>query len=879
MLGETYGDVELLFAILGELASRELSLKTGRHSVWSPRWIGGDRPLAIPGELDLCVHLPLDFAGTRGALLLRAVDADRLETQARKRGTLTRPPAPELPDDRPLLRQLLEGVLARPCALLGFLCDQPYRLRGLNVQALSTPAQRALHEIAFTRQGLVQADLPLLLHGLDAMPTALLLPPDLCAGAATALSDPGRIQVTESEFLERAPELRRGLATWVGEQTGQEGAAGEDEGDEGDGPSLPGDAVEAQAHRDGYRSGRSRSEWESDGPGSGDEAGIDALLAALTGAQSDEGSAEGEEEVVLRAPEDLVFAQMFFPRNVATATRQKLGLSIHVRAVEMAAVPLRRMCLEPPGQLLRVAYIGQCDANTCFVFPEARLATLAARAGLEAMELLDHLLSPGARLLQGRLGLLLPWVLDETRVDFSRYRPPRGGHTIRIAYEMTVDGEEPVAFVQYAPTAFVNQLVSELAGEGVDLLKGSLRNLMLGFLSLNALLGACALEDPQRAAAWLSPVLGDELIPVTRPGESIPDVHDFDPLAALPGPSLRELMHSPNITRHQASTVAAALTLARRETRDAILAVAATAQASRLGSLLRRAEARPATEVWKCARAFAGSIYCTLINGKAPTPPAMQPQVDWYARRLKLEWRVRGREVLKDPAYVIPPLLDFQSLAELSDRDLRMVLERPRVLAVEPEKLARALSAPGCKVRPRVLRNVSEVRRAAIAPHINESTPPEEIRHEQLTLSQHVYFTLLEDRIEPPPSVRAQIDAYLELVNDELRQWSRGVLHDRTFGRVLAALTEDERRQVHKLVGRQGVLWALQEAPAEVLALFLDDLSEEGRDRLRGDLAHAGAQAATADERLWRTAAARLTLVDAARVLVALRTRPSRSRG
>ena len=486
---------EFLFALLGELAGRELTLKTGRHSVWSPRSLGRDAPVVIPGELDLCAHLPLNFTGARAALLLSTVDAERLETQSHRRGTLTTSLDPVPSGDFPLLGQLLEGVLARSCALLGFLCDQPLRLCGVNVQRLSTPARRAMHEIAFTRQGMVQAELPLLLHGLDPMPTAMLLPSDLYTQAAATLSDPGRIQVAESVFLERAPALRHGLTAWLGDHGGQEGADGAGDREEEDGEGLLSSAADAL---------RGSETEPAVGPAD-DETGIDALLDALAGEPADGPSTEDDEDVVLQAPEDLVFAQMFFPRNVAQVMRERVGVTVHVRAVEMAAVPLSRLCLEPPGELLRVRFGGPCKADTCLVFPDSRFAALGERVGLSTHLLLVRLMEPGFSLINGLSGGLAPFVHRGVRANFSRYRAPQGGHTIRITYEMTVSGEEPLAFVQYAPTAFVNELLGDLAGDGVDFLKGSRRNLMLGFLSLNALLGAYAIEDPARAAAWLWP--------------------------------------------------------------------------------------------------------------------------------------------------------------------------------------------------------------------------------------------------------------------------------------------------------------------------------------------------------------------------------------
>ena len=37
---------------------------------------------------------------------------------------------------------------------------------------------------------------------------------------------------------------------------------------------------------------------------------------------------------------------------------------------------MSRTCLEPPGELLRVRFGGQCKADTCLVFPDGGLAIL-----------------------------------------------------------------------------------------------------------------------------------------------------------------------------------------------------------------------------------------------------------------------------------------------------------------------------------------------------------------------------------------------------------------------------------------------------------------------------------------------------------------------
>lgn len=56
---------ELLFALLGELAARELSLKLARQCSLTPRSVVGDWQYEIPDDFDLCAHLPLDGSGTR----------------------------------------------------------------------------------------------------------------------------------------------------------------------------------------------------------------------------------------------------------------------------------------------------------------------------------------------------------------------------------------------------------------------------------------------------------------------------------------------------------------------------------------------------------------------------------------------------------------------------------------------------------------------------------------------------------------------------------------------------------------------------------------------------------------------------------------------
>ena len=80
----------LLFALLGELAARELSLKVGRNCVFTPDPVEAtnDERIEIAAEYDLCAHLPLGSSGQRSALLLSSRTADQLVGEARKRGTL-----------------------------------------------------------------------------------------------------------------------------------------------------------------------------------------------------------------------------------------------------------------------------------------------------------------------------------------------------------------------------------------------------------------------------------------------------------------------------------------------------------------------------------------------------------------------------------------------------------------------------------------------------------------------------------------------------------------------------------------------------------------------------------------------------------------------
>ncbi len=718
---------ELLFALLGELAARELSLKLARQCSLTPHSVVVDQHFEIPIDLDLCAHLPLDVSGQRGALLLKPTESKLLVAEAQRRGTLERRLSQNEGDPHQPLASLLAAVVARPCLLLGFLAGECWHLRGVTVQDTDTPARRTAHQIAFRRQEMVQGHLRLELHGLPPMSVVLLIPASLMSRAAMSLTDPDYVRVTDDLFLEHATAIEQEVEAWVEEQ-----AAG-------------GESLDLGLAEGSMAEGSAGPELTT----------LSDLLEEVI-----QDLPQGDQDVVLQSPEDLIFAQMFFPQAMAHVTRQALGRTLRVRAVEMASLSLSRMCDEPDGLLTQVTFRGGCQGDTCFVFPVESLTALAARLETNCDGIVDSVTTSGLSLMQSITPSLAAQVGPLLPVDFSGYRPDGDQCTIRIRYEMAVEEGDDVRFVQYASPVFVSRIVSALAGQDVEFLKGSKRNLMLSFLSLNALIGSVAVEDPERAGEWMGPILEPEYVPLYRPGDSLPDMYDFDVLSTLSRQSLTALLNCPSIANGKSRMAARAMRFVSDDFRRRLREAGPGEWLRGLPEQERRRDTWSVKEVWEARRKFANRLHVDVLNSAMDQPEALKQQISWGMHRLSLAWRLRGPEVLEDSIFLVPFMLDFDSLATLSDRDMTVVLERWVTGKLDLGTMGCALSPPRCPVLRRVLSNVSARRRQEIGEAARQASPPAEVFFAQHLFAEHVYFATLKGIITPPEAIQEQIDRY-----------------------------------------------------------------------------------------------------------------------
>ena len=694
---------ELLLSLLGELAAREFSLKLARQCSVTPHAFGVDEQHEIPADYDLCAHLPLDVSGQRGALLLKPAEAKLLISEAQRRGSLARPDRPEGGDRHLPLASLLVDVLAKPCALLGFLGGEGLHLRGVTVQDTDTPTRRAAHQIAFRRQEMVQGHMRLDFQGLAPMSVVLLLPGPLFSRAAISLTDPEHLQVTDDLFLEHTPAIGQEVEAWVEEQMA-------------DGESL------------GF-----------EGAGGLDQIAAEDRLPELTALpdllqEVIEDLPTGDQDVVLQSPEDLIFAQMFFPQKLAHVTREALGCTIRVRAVEMASLSLSSMCEESAGLLARIAFQGGTQGDTCFAFPEDALVALATRSGRTPDSIVKLVMGPGLSLMESITPSLKAQVKPLVPIDFSGYQLDQDQYTIRIRYEMLVEGGEDLEIVQYASPVFVNRIVGALAGQDVDFLKASKRNLMLSFLSLSALMGTVALEDLDRAGEWIGPILDGSYIPLYRPGDELPDMYDFDVLSALSRQALVSVYRGPALTNAKSLMVARALRFTSGVVRQRIKESGPAEWYQQIPEHDRKRDGWSLRDLWEARREFAERLHIDVVNSGMEQPVALAQQIGWGYRRLVLVWRLRGPEVLKESIFIVPFMLDFDSLAELSNRDMTVVLERWVLGKLDLDTLGCALSRPNCPVLSKVRRNVSARRWQEIEATSGYERPPEEVYG-----SQHLF--------------------------------------------------------------------------------------------------------------------------------------------
>ena len=624
-----------LMGLFGELAARELSIRLGRACRLMPRDIRAGSGFMISPEFGLCAHLPLDLSGVRCALLVRETTAGALVDQARQRGVLE---GAGREDGKEALQDLLRVVLERPFALLGFLANAPRLLQGCVVQEVDTPSRRKAHQIAFQSQGLIPISFGLEVWGLEGAEVVLLMPGDLLEDAAVGLQDPVNRQEVDSRFLEFAGEIGEEIQGWLDEPDGEDAG----KGTQADAP---------------------------DGEGAGPSAHSTARLGALDSLLADllANAPQPEADIVLRSPEDLVFAQVFFPGDHFSAyTRKRLGWEITVAPVEMASLPFSRMREEPPGVMATIAYSGAVRAETAFVFPEAGMKRLCQLSGRPANLFVKLLMEPGARAMQALGASVNVTVKAVTPVDFSRMNAAIEGLAVRIRYRMAIPKHDPVEFVQYATMAFLNRMISALVGMDVDLLRVSKRNLMLAFLSLNAAMGARVLEDGALADGFLGPLYGDLYIPASDE-DGIFGFCFFESLIELSDRDLRLVLDCPQVRETGPARLACALSAASPELRAKVFRNLSRNRSENVQEHMRRDWRRE--EVREAQVAVKEMAFVLTLRGRIHPPADIQRQFDWFFYEWDA-WQAELAETIRQ---------DFLKLVEqLAPAEISLTLRRAK---------------------------------------------------------------------------------------------------------------------------------------------------------------------------------------------------------
>jgi len=899
----------ILAQLIGELASRELSLKIGRSSRFTFQETETGSRFAIPAEYELCAHLATNLPETRGSLLLKHCDVDLLVKEALERQTLSA--EAENDSDEDAASRLFHELFARPVVLLGFLNDRLLTLQGVTLQKVDTQPKRRAHEIAFQLQKFTPFNADLSIHLLQPMEAILLLPEKLLTTAAVRLADPDAVQATEEIFLENAPRLNRELSNWLEakaeEQTGESEDRAEEEHEQTEEETVeledPAFAEWLEEQEEAWAQDRTDS---ADSAGSAEDEFLEEVLlgeepsiedlSAPSWTDSDEEEPPGEQppappeidpgidalddllaslleelpqetdELVLKSPQDLLFAQLFFPGQLALHSQAQLGARIEVRPVEMASLPLARLREEPAGLMARTLYEGPFSGNTAFVFPQDGLVELARHTRQRPADLVQFLLQPGMAEMRAVNPDLQFQVQPIRSIDFSRLQTENQQLSIRISYRMEVEGCAPLEFVQYAPTIFVNRLMEILTGcEGIQFLRPNARNMMLSFLDLNALLAASVLEDPDRAKAWIGPLLGPQFVPLFRPGETLPDLFDFETLLELSDLQLRRVLENVSMGRLKSRELACALAYMSPELRRRILRTMPWGDVEKVlnGRLRIRLK-----EMWDTRRKFAHLLYHAVLQTLDEPPFQLHRQARWFLDELGTDWRVRAEAVLQDTVFIVAGIMDFDSLVDLQDRYLQRVLAKPYLLKKGARVLASAISPVKSPMRGKVFRNLPDKRLEEVAALVRESKfSPEEVKHDQMLIAQLVYYADLSGEIDTPEPVHRQVEQYLQAIGENLRYRAHGIMQDGTFAALVAQLSPGSLRDLQGLVKREDFLWALQDCDEETLACFTRGIGGKGREQLLADIRYARRRVADEDEGVYRSAAARLRIIDAIRLV------------
>ncbi|MFA6111032.1 MAG: hypothetical protein WDA75_19930 [Candidatus Latescibacterota bacterium] len=578
-------------------------------------------------------------------------------------------------------------------------------------------------------------------------------------------------------------------------------------------------------------------------------------------------------EVSLRAPEDLIFGQVFFPKQLATEALRSFGRQLRVVPVAMRSLQLQSVEPGPGdlGMLLRVQHrAGNRLDPTFFVLPREGITCLAATLGVTVRQVLAQLFGPGQTSLEKTLGLYSGLVPSASRLYLAR----DGGSPVPVVcltYRLEVDDAPAIELVQYAPMQLLNQMTELLARESTTLV-ASPRNLMLQFLRLSTLLGAVALDDPRRAGDWLGPLLGYDAIPPFRPGEEMPDPYDLNTWMGFTDAQLAQLAIQPEVRKLGIRRLACALALANNRLRDKLERTLPSHTWAALCAQARQVWAPE--EVWAAQREVVFTVFAlALRKGYGPTD-TLRRQMHWMLRYFSAEWRVLGLAVTRQRRQYLPTLASFESMMALTDADLRLVLADPEIRRRGAWLLGYMLIQSPARVRARFLRHLApEQQRKArwVLLKLREGYDVSRTEMAQDTFVVTAYFLALRGELHPPASIQRQIDDCLATLDQELRESSMAILEDDTFDRQVAELSPLDRRLLRKLVEPDTFLWALQNARPETVSLLTADITREGQAAFRAEQDQARRRLKDEDLRRGKVTNARLLVIDASRLLLKVR--------
>ena len=226
--------------------------------------------------------------------------------------------------------------------------------------------------------------------------------------------------------------------------------------------------------------------------------------------------------------------------------------------------------------------------------------------------------------------------------------------------------------------------------------------------------------------------------------------------------------------------------------------------------------------------------------------------------------RVTGDLVHDGEAYCV-----FNSLVDLSDRDLRSVLECPEVRELGAHGLGCALSQASQGFREKVFRNLSSNRRKDVQEFLAEDWDEERVAESQTAIKEMAFMLNTREQITPPPSIKQQFDRFYIQWNAWQNDRAKGVR--KRFEALLEQLDDRELALAVRHAKREDLLWALQECEEEVVNRFLEGISTSQRELIQEDLPFVQKRVRKRVEVRYHVIRARVAVIEVSQKIIARR--------